>query len=291
MEEQVNALKHILEVPSFFLFEHKMIERIESVLATIPGVKYWHDVYGNIYAIKGESEVYPLVCAHTDTVHNIEDYVIYDFDSPQGPALRAFNTKGNPSGIGGDNKTGIFICLELLKSQDVLKAAFYIGEEFGCVGSSLSQDDFYQNVGYAMAFDAPDYFWVTYVCNGIKLFENFNNFWLTAKPILEKQTEKKKDPWGHRHPYTDIHILKGYYDFSCLNYSSGYMRMHTPDEYVVIEYVFKSLETAKELLLNLGNKKYPYKSQHISRTRNMEFYLANGKGSRVVKFPEPSTPN
>jgi hypothetical protein len=36
---------------------------------------------------------------------------------------------GKPTGIGGDDKCGVYACLELLKELPNLKAAFFVSEE------------------------------------------------------------------------------------------------------------------------------------------------------------------
>lgn len=276
-------LRSILEVPSFFLQEDRMIEKIESILAEIPGVRFWKDMYGTIYVIKGESDFYPLVCAHTDTVHHLEEYIVHEFDSTEGRAFKALRPNGEPSGIGGDNKTGIFVCLELLKTQEVLKAAFFIGEEYGCVGSTLAHPTFFENVGYALEFDAPDFYWITRICNGIQLFDPAGEFWKIASPIMATHTDGLLDPCNGNHPYTDMYPLKGYYDFSCLNYSSGYMKMHSRQEYVVIGYVQRALDTAKKLLSALGNTKYRF----ISTLLDREIMIQHRSGdTRAIKYPE-----
>lgn len=264
----LHNLKNLLEVPSYFRQEHKMIEYIETLLSEIPDISYHHDQYGNIYVTKGSADFYPLVCAHTDTVHRIENYTIEEFKTYEGlPALRGVKEiilpgKNKPrkvgSGCGGDNKTGVMICIELLKSQEILKAAFFFGEETGCNGSKLADPTFFTNVGYCLEFDAPEDFWVSHICYGQKLFDDNGEFWKTAKPIMDIFTNLKPDPYNNTHPYTDVYALKALYDFSCLNFSSGYYHMHTSDEYVVIADVIKALDTAKELLQALGNTKYQY---------------------------------
>jgi putative aminopeptidase FrvX len=59
------------------------------------------------------------------------------------PALKAYNDLGNPTGIGGDDKCGVYACLELLKELPNLKAAFFVSEETGCHGSKKADPNFF----------------------------------------------------------------------------------------------------------------------------------------------------
>ena len=279
-------LKTLLAVPSYFNEEYKMIAYIEEVLSSIPNIKFNHDQYGNIYVTKGISEYYPLVCAHTDTVHHIDEYRIEEEIFEQGIILKGVKDvfiEGRnitvPSGCGGDNKTGIMVCLELIKSQEILKAAFFFGEEKGCKGSTLADPAFFTNVGYCLEFDAPDDHWVTHVCFGQKLFDTNGEFWNIAKPIIDIHCDNKRDPYWNNHPYTDVYPLKALYDFSCLNYSSGYINMHTAEEKVFVPWVEKALDTARTLLNALGNIKY----QYINNPLKIED-MRIGNLSQYIKF-------
>ena len=80
---------------------------------------------GNIYATKGESKTYPCIAAHTDTVHDIvENFHIFHLDD----VLFSLDTKTmERCGIGGDDKVGVFIALEVIKTLDVCKVAFFQG--------------------------------------------------------------------------------------------------------------------------------------------------------------------
>ena len=90
---------------------------------------------GNLYVTKGISEYYPLVLAHTDSVHDIKEMVVKEEYLPnsQGDkklALKAYTKDGNlPTGIGGDDKAGVFICLQLLERFNVIKGFFPVAKK------------------------------------------------------------------------------------------------------------------------------------------------------------------
>ena len=117
---------------------------------------------GNLYVTKGISEYYPLVLAHTDSVHDIKEMVVKEEYLPnsQGDkklALKAYTQDGDlPTGIGGDDKAGVFICLQLLERFNVIKGFFPVAEETGCHGSRGAKEEFFKNVGYAIQFDSTE---------------------------------------------------------------------------------------------------------------------------------------
>ena len=180
--------------------------------------------------------------------------------------------------ISGFNNECIF-CLELLNKVDVIKAVFFVGEEYGCLGSTLSDENFFSDVGYVLQFDAPESDWVTHYCNGVKLFDENGDFYNTIKPILE---DYMGDYVLGRHPYTDVSILGAFHDFSCINYSVGYYNMHSPFEYVNIKDVEQAKNIALEMISSLGNIKYPFidESLRINKKRAKELALVSLKNLR-----------
>ena len=247
----INRLIETLSIPSFYGKEDLIREYIINTLNE-KNINNYVDEYGNIYATKGNTEYFPCVVSHIDTVHEITEYKIIE----ENYNLSAIKPDGSPTGIGGDNKAGTFVCLELLDYFDNIKAAFFVSEEVGCLGSSLSDPEFFKNVGYALQFDAPHDNWVTHYCDGVKLFEKNSEFYNKIEPILtECLRDFTEDRLGF-HPYTDVSALKRLYDFSCLNYSVGYYNMHSIYEYVSINDVDTCLKTAIKLITELGENLY-----------------------------------
>ena len=171
------------------------------------------------------------------------------------PSLKAYNDKGKPTGIGGDDKCGIFACLELLKELPNVKVAFFVSEETGCHGSRAANEKFFENVGYAIQFDAPGNRMVSEFLMGTRLFDRQSNFHLLTNKVLN---ENFIEPNYGSHPYTDAYALKKLFDFSCINIAIGYYDYHTPNEYVVVEDVYNGIETGKKMIQELGYLKYKY---------------------------------
>lgn len=286
LSPKINRLVEILSVPSFFANEDLMTEKIVSILKE-KNISYTVDSIGNVLVTKGVADVYPCVVAHTDTVHEI---VEYDVHMRKDNELYALTKKGYKTGIGGDDKAGVFVCLELLDMFDVIKAAFVVGEEFGCFGSRSADPEFFANVGYAMQFDAPHVDWLSFTSSGVQLFDPEGDFFKTCEPIFEKYWGQK--PTLSRHPYTDVRALKQRFDFSCINFSVGYYNMHSADEYVKIDDCFRALDLAKELIESLGVNKYgfiapntdDYSTYNVQRIQE-EFLIKKLKHKKMGEHP------
>ena len=76
--------------------------------------------------------------AHLDSVHEIQDYTVkeeYHLNAQDEKKLSLVaysDNTGERCGIGGDDKAGVFICLELLDKLDNVKVFFPVAEEIGC---------------------------------------------------------------------------------------------------------------------------------------------------------------
>lgn len=256
-------LKEILSIPTYFGRE----ERIKDFLIGYGiknGIPVKVDNKGNIYFIKGqldEGESYPCVVAHMDTVHldQIPDIEadtkldIHEEISKLGVKLWASRKEGKKSvvtGIGGDDKAGIFICLEIMKKFDKIIGAFFVEEEFGCKGSEYADEEILKDVGYFMQFDAPYDYWCSFSSNGIQLFNE--EIYNKIKSILSENNIKYI---GHD-PYTDIFKLKIRFDVACMNFFAGYHHMHTKNEFVVIENVEKAVKMGSNIIKTLGFNKH-----------------------------------
>ena len=95
-----------------------------------------------------EDFYFPCVISHTDTVHNIDtinirEEMLINTQGEEKLSYKAYNDEGNPTGIGGDDKCGVFACLTLLQELPNVKAAFFVSEETGCHGSLKASEEFF----------------------------------------------------------------------------------------------------------------------------------------------------
>jgi putative aminopeptidase FrvX len=269
MKKNTDLLKEVLSVPTKTYQEEKMVEFLVNWL-TENNISHFVDEHNNVYATKQESTelpedfYFPCVISHTDTVHNIDTINISEEMLPNAQreiklSYKAYNDQGNPTGIGGDDKCGVFACLTLLQELPYLKAAFFVSEETGCHGSLKASEDFFTNVGYGIQFDAPENWMITEKCFGQVLFDRETEFFETCDKVLTEGMNQN-DMQYMVHPYTDVYALRGKFDFSCINISIGYYNYHTKNEYVVVEDVFNGIDMGRKMIENLGNKLHYKKS-------------------------------
>lgn len=128
-----------------------MVNFIKSLLSGMK-VDFTVDELGNIYATKGQSETYPCIVCHTDEVHDFrgEGYcVVQTNDLMFGLNERTKSLEG----IGADDKNGIWVCIHALNDFDVMKCAFFVSEEVGCIGSSGADMKFFDDCRFVLQCD------------------------------------------------------------------------------------------------------------------------------------------
>lgn len=271
MNYNLDHLKEVLSVPSKTYREDRMVEYLTEWLSK-NNIEFFVDSYKNVYATKrdntpkNEDFYYPCVVSHTDTVHEITNIFVKETELPnaQGEikkSLFAVDSDGKPTGIGGDDKCGVFACLTLLKELPNLKAAFFVSEETGCHGSNKAHTGFFANVGYAIQFDAPENWMITEKCFGQVLFDRDSEFFNICDIVLTEHMNPDFMDYMV-HPYTDVYALRKSFDISCINFSIGYYNYHTKNEYVVVEDVYNGIEIGKKMIELLGNKLYYKKKEH-----------------------------
>jgi di/tripeptidase len=259
-----DRLKEVLSIPSVYGEEGLVRDYIQTY-AENEGIDYHIDQKGNIYLTKGsekmtKGEYYPCVVAHMDTVHKKHTPLVYlnqrldivespyehsQYESETLTALTARLPETNiQTGIGGDDKCGVAVCLEMLDHFHVMKAAFFVEEEIGMMGSKEADEKFFRNVGYAIQFDAPSSNWITEVCSGQRLFD------IDFKELITEDLSNNGYTTFSNDPFTDVNQLAKKFDFSCLNLGCGYYRQHTDSEYVIVEEVEDAIRAGKGLISN-----------------------------------------
>ena len=258
---KLQRLKEVLSVPTHSRNEKLMIEYLEKVLKD-KGFKYQKDKMGNIFVTKGKTEYFPLFVSHTDTVHRVNTNLkVVQLEEENEIILTGVDKETlKPSGIGGDDKCGVFLCLEMLDTLDNVKVAFFVSEEIGCLGSKKAvstNPQFFQNVGYAIQYDSPKGNSMSMSLMGKDLFNKTSDFGEKVSPLI---LEHGINDWA-RHPYTDIWPLIDTFNFSCLNLAAGYHRYHTDNEYVVVSEVQNGFELGLKLHQELGENFYERKKE------------------------------
>lgn len=262
---EYQLLLELLSIETHSKEEGAMIEFLLAFFAK-NGIKAWKDAMGNVYAEKGEIanyQKYPLVVAHTDTVHRIhgkkiipKKLLLPNFAGELRPALKGFDEDGNPVGLGADDKCGVALCLMMMLRQPVLKGFFPVQEEIGARGAEKVDLSFLQNVGYAIQFDSPAN--TSSITLGGALMYNPDDESglgkIFTKLLLEFSEKRETEFTLEQHSYTDIVKLRPH--FTCVNVPVGYYLYHTTSEYLVEEEAFIALDLGEELVRRAGYRYY-----------------------------------
>lgn len=259
------TLKEVLEIPSFSGMEDLVVEFIVNFCEK-HNLTYYLDKKNNVYVTKGilkEGEHYPCVVAHTDTVHhdqkemirNREKITIKETKYGKKTKLMGWDSStDNPTGIGGDDKVGVYICLNMLLEFDTLKAAFFVEEEIGMRGSKLADPNFFKDVGYAIQFDGPTRNWFSKTLMGKNLWNE--EFLTDVKPLLENYNVDNFSI----DPFTDVLQIVEKFGICCSVFPTGYYNQHSKYEYVIPEETQECYQLGKEAIEVLGLKKYIFKN-------------------------------
>ena len=220
--------------------EKAMLRFLEERLKSICGVRYDIDTMGNIYVVKGNAETYPCMVAHTDEVHR-RPKTGYEVISVHDAIVLGYNsTLGTFSGIGADDKNGIWVALKCLEKYDVLKCAFFVQEERGWIGSYRADMDFFKDCRFVLQCDRK---------GNSDLIVSINGMTLCSKQFI-KATEYKK--FGYKRAtglISDVAALKqNGLGISCVNISCGYYEPHTDREYTVIADLYKCLDFVQHIV-------------------------------------------
>ena len=192
---------------------------------------------GYIYA-KGTVPV--LLTAHMDTVHK---ETVKDFYENEEEGKHILSS---PQGIGGDDRCGIYMILEIIKTHKC-SVLFCEDEEIGGIGStSFCKTDFIYDLSelnYLIELDrAGKDDAVFYDCDN----PEFTKFITENTGYIES--------WGS---FSDISILSPACKVASVNFSCGYYKAHTLAEEVVIEEMLNTIEIVKKLL-DVESKQFEY---------------------------------
>lgn len=244
----LNILLDLYKINSYSRYEHNISKYIIDYLSKF-NVKIKKDSIGNIYITKGESKNYPCVVAHLDQVQNYDftiNPIIY-----HNKYILGFDSFYNQVGLGADDKNGIWIILNLLESEPILKAVLFVQEEIGCLGSYKCDLSFFEDTKYIIQCDRKgnsDFIFSTYsieLCNKTFIPRN----------LLNKY--KYKPNTGIM---TDVESLKFLgYDKACCNLSCGYYNAHSNKEFTIIQDLFNCLNLVKEIIKTVPLTKHTSK--------------------------------
>lgn len=211
---------------------------------------------GNVYITRGVSDVYPCVVAHLDQVqrNHSKDFIAVETDDiifGYSPSNR------RREGLGADDKNGIWIALQCLRDFDILKVAFFVGEEIGCVGSGRCDMWWFENCQYIIEPDRRGSSDLITSITGNICSEDFKDY----IPMEYFGYSEKSGMM------TDVlELSERGVGVSCINLSCGYYEPHTDDEFTVKVDLWNCLELVKTIILNCGMQVFSYEYKYAYKS-------------------------
>ena len=287
----MELFKKLMEAQSFDNDDFQIRKIILDEIVDLPNLRLTWDRIGNIIVEKGEG---PFSCfaSHMDTVHH--------------PTKKRKNKikeerKGDdilwssPTGVGGDDKCGVWACIKLLQELENVKVVFFAQEECGQIGSSYIDLSVFNDCCFICEIDRlgnddliVDYLGTTTVS------EEFEDELVKSIP--------KKDLWVPTEGFiTDVMVLfeRGI-EISVMNLSSGYYKPHSKNEYVSWKDMNKTLRMAREIA-KLNDRIYSIENwgiwddfsifeeetmNHLERTEGDEFLFGEDGIYVGSEFPD-----
>lgn len=181
------------------------------------------NVDGYIYA-RGTEKV--LLTAHLDTVHNelVKDF--YEDKVWNQTKLRFEHIVSSPQGIGGDDRCGVYMILQILKNTEFRPYILFCqDEEIGGVGSMN-----FTKTKYINELKELKFFLELDRCNG-----NDAVFYNCGNKAFQKFITEDAGYELNYGSFSDISNLSPATDVASVNLSCGYYKQHTLGEYVNLE--------------------------------------------------------
>lgn len=245
----MKLLKELYEIHSPSYGEKKMRKFIRKwIRENVPDALITTDNRGNILVVRGDSDTYPCIVAHTDQVqdkHESDFAVCRSGDNLFGWSPSAMRMRG----LGADDKNGIWVALKCLEKYDVMKCAFFMGEEVGCVGSNAVKMSWFDDCRWVVQCDRKNAHDLITVAGGTDLcsVEFFD--------ALQGEQFGYKETSGLM---TDVMTLKDRgLKVSCVNMSCGYYRPHTDEEYTNMKDLQNCLDFVMWIVENVTDV-YPH---------------------------------
>ena len=222
------------------------------------GYEVMYNEDGFLYA---PGEIPVLLTAHMDTVHDEPVKDFYELEMKNG------NHKiSSPQGIGGDDRCGIFIILQLIAKGYKPYVLFCEDEEIGCVGS--------ENFVYTKHVN--DLSKMKYLIQLDRRNANDCVFYSCDNRDFVKYIEEVT---GYEEAYgtcSDISNLAPTAGVAAVNLSCGYYNEHHLNEYVILEEMWHTFDVTEKLIEDLSNVEQfeyvPKKYRYSNGSTNYGYY-------------------
>jgi len=228
-------LLEIFKIPARTKQESKMRDFIKKFLNKLR-IPFSVDAKGNLYNVSNSNS--PLLSAHMDTVQDAIDARLTSFINIHGNYLSGYGV------IGGDDKCGILIILELLKVKKDLNFVFSVEEESGGNGmmTFVANNDLL-NIPYGIVLDRR---------GGNDILCEKNDY--GVKEFEDTLTEIGK-LYGYKSAvgtFSDADYLNE--QMSVANLSVGYYNPHMKSEFVKLNELKNAMDFTWQIVKNVKTK-------------------------------------
>lgn len=240
----MEILKQLYKISS----KSGMEDRIKSfVLGSVNDVdlKVDTDDIGNLFITKGIADTYPCVAAHLDEIHNpCEREIVIEGDK-----IFTVNRLWNRVGCGADDKNGLWVIINLLHSEPILKVALFVQEERtsdipGCRGARSCDLSFFSDVKFVLECDRKGCSDVVYIGKGETL--------LCERDFIPQNL---LDYYGYemvRGGKTDVVELKMRgLEIPMCNIGCGYYDAHKNSEYIMFSELQNCLSFVRDIIQSI----------------------------------------
>lgn len=208
-------------------------------------IKVETDEIGNLLITKGLAETYPCVAAHLDEIHSpCEREVVIEGDK-----IFTVDRLWNRVGCGADDKNGLWVIINLLHSEPVLKVALFVQEEragdiAGCRGARTCDLSFFSDVKFVLECDRKGSSDVVFIGKG--------GTQLCEQDFIPQQFLNKYGYEMVRGGKTDVVELKirGLAVPVC-NISCGYYDAHKNSEYTIFSQLQNCLYFTRSVIQSI----------------------------------------
>lgn len=179
-----------------------------------------------------------MLVAHMDTVHKeLVKQIVYDDNG---------NIISSPQGIGGDDRAGVAMIMEIIKTYNC-SVLFTEDEEIGCVGAAKFIDVLEHG-----DVNVPS---VNYIIELDRMGKEDAVFYNCDNPDFEDFILLDNKDWKLNYgSYTDIVEIAPVLGVAAVNFSCGYYNPHTTKEYVVLSEMKENIEKVKRILAKTTDK-------------------------------------
>lgn len=191
-----------------------------------------------------------LLVAHMDTVHRELCKEI----------VREDGKISSPQGIGGDDRCGIYIIMNIVKELNC-SVLLCEDEEIGGVGAKKFTKTPYiksLDVNYMLEFDRRG--------NNDAVYYSCDN--KEFKAFIESSSSFK-ETFGS---FSDISSLMPVANLAAVNLSSGYYNAHATNEYVVYDEMMDTVEEAKSIIKAKCEKPFVYVAKQYKKDYSYDNY-------------------